>query len=77
MKDIVIGQRQIRREIRILLILFVVAVLVNVYAIIAKDTMWSELFTQLHYTIALALFLYVVIGILRLVVCGIGRLFKR
>jgi len=76
MKDIVIGQARIKRELQVLLGCFVAAVLFNVYAIVSRGTEWSELFTQLHLTIAVAVVFYVVLGFLRLIVFGSQRLLK-
>lgn len=76
MKDIVIGQASIKRESLVLSISFVAAVLINVYAIATRGTEWSELLSQLHITLAIAVFLYVVLGVLRLVLFGIRRLVK-
>jgi len=77
MKDIVITPRAVRREFLILLLCFVVAILLNVFAIATRGTSWSELLSQWHIMLALSVVLYVLLGIIRLVVCGIIRLFKR
>ncbi|MFC1640019.1 hypothetical protein ACFL3B_04570 [Gemmatimonadota bacterium] len=74
MKDIVIGQARIKRELLVLSICFVAAVFLNVYAIAAKGTEWSELLSQLHLTLAVAIVFYVVLGVFRLIVFGIRRL---
>ena len=76
MKDIVIGQARIKREILALSICFVAAVLINVYAIATRGTEWSELLSQLHITLAVAVFLYVVLGVIRLGIFGTWRLVK-
>jgi hypothetical protein len=74
MKDIVIRQVRIKREFLVLSVCFVAAILLNVYAIATRGTEWSELFTQLHITSALALFFYLVLSIVRLVYFGAKRL---
>jgi hypothetical protein len=74
MKDIVIRQVRIKREFLVLSVCFVAAILLNVYAIATRGTEWSELFTQLHITLALALFFYVVLSIVRLGIFGAKRL---
>lgn len=74
MKDIVIRQARIKREFLVLSVCFLAAILLNVYAIATRGTEWSELFTQLHITLALALFFYVVLSIVRLVYFGAKRL---
>ena len=72
MKDIKITNQHIRRELLWLLIAFVIANFMNVYAISAYETSWSEMFSQLGYIIILSFVLYVVLWILR----GIFRLVK-
>jgi len=77
MKAIVIGQEKIKRELWILLICFVVAILFNVYAIATKGTEWTELWSQLHVAVLLSVVLYVLLGIIRLILYGIVRPFSR
>ncbi len=74
MKDIVIRQERIKRELLVLCFCFVAAVLFNVYAIATRGTRWSELLSQLHVTLAVAIVFYVVLAIVRLIVYGIRRL---
>lgn len=76
MRDIVIGQARIKREILVLSMCFLAAEILNVYAIATKGTEWSELFTQLHIALALAIVLYLVLGLVRLVVFGVLKLAK-
>lgn len=76
MRDIVIGQARIKREFLVLSICFVAAVLLNVYAIATRGTEWSELLTQLHIALAVAIVLYLLLGIIRLIVLGAWRLVK-
>ena len=77
MKDLVISARQLRREGRLLLACLVVALVVNVVSILVYDTAWVELITTLHYTVALGLALYLVVGLVRLVATGLRRLASR
>ena len=76
MKDIVLKQARIKRELLVLLICLIAAVLFNVYAIATKGTEWSELLSQLHLTLAVAIVFYVVLGVFRLIVYGVRRLVK-
>ena len=76
MKDIVITQARIKREFLVLLLCFVAAVFFNIYAIVTKGTQWSELFSQLHLTIAVAIVFYLLAGLVRIPVAGIRRLVK-
>lgn len=77
MKDIVIPGRRITRELMILIGCIAIALVVNIYAILKYKTEWKEVVTTLHITIALGVVIYVVLGILRLVVSGTARLFRR
>ncbi len=77
MKDILISSRRIAREIQIFLACFVLALALNAYAIHTYNTQWKELLTTLHITIALAIVMYVLLGILRLIFGSVSRLFKR
>lgn len=77
MKDIVITGAVIRRELWWLLAAFIVANLMNVYAIAAYDTEWKELVSTLGYVFALSVVLYVFTALLRLAVRGFRRLMSR
>jgi len=72
MKDIVVKASVIRRELILLGVLFLVAFMMNVYAIVVHQGQWSELLSQLHVVVLLTLFLYVLILLIRLVFWG-GR----
>lgn len=77
MKDIVISGRWIVREALILAVCFVVALGVNVYAILRYGTEWKELFTTLPITAVLALLIFALLAALRLVAYGCRRLFRQ
>ncbi len=66
MKDLVISAKFIRREIPMLLLSILLALAINVYAIIAFKTQWIELLTTWHITLMLALGLYVLLIVPRL-----------
>jgi hypothetical protein len=70
MKDIVIKERVVKRELILLLGMFVVAFLMNIYAIIVHDGNWSELVSQLHIVGLLTLFFYVLVLLIRLLYLG-------
>lgn len=76
MKDLVIHDYQVLREIGILLICLLLAEGVNAGAIIAYHRPWYELFTQIGYVVCFTLGLYVLIAIIRLIVLLIRKLFK-
>ena len=77
MKDFVLTAVQIRRELRLFIFCLAAALVLNAVAIVIYDTSWVELATTLHYTVALGLALYVVLGLVRLVGGGIRRLTSR
>jgi hypothetical protein len=73
MRDIYITVRQQKREIKYFLICLMLAISVNIYAIIKYDTAWKELYSQWFYVLALTIFFYFVIGIFRII---IGKIWK-
>lgn len=77
MKDVLISGRRMNREIMIFIGCFVIAFALNIYSIIKYKTAWSELLTTLHITLLLAIVIYVLFGLLRLILCGLSRLFRR
>lgn len=77
MKDITIKASTIRRELYVLLAMLILAFLTNVYAIISYGGQWSELISQLHIVVALTIFYYIFVGIIRLIVAGIRKLIVR
>ena len=66
MNDTVITAYQKKREAVILLVLFLVACLINLIAIISYHTAWSELITELPRVIILTLILYALTGVIRI-----------
>jgi len=77
MKDVLIPGRRIARELKIFCGCFVFALGLNVFAIIRYRTEWKELLTTQPITFALALVIFIAFGILRLLVGGLARLFRR
>jgi len=77
MKDIVIKGKEILREIYILIACFVVAELVNVYAILQFDRPWTELYSMIGMVLALAIILYILLAILRALLGLIIKIIKR
>ena len=66
MKDTVISAVVKRRELKIWLVCFVVANIVNWAAIIKFDTPWYEVFTQIGYVVVSSLVLYVLLLLVRI-----------
>jgi hypothetical protein len=77
MKDLVISNRRIIRELRVLLICFVIALLINAGAIVFYKTEWKELLTTLPMTAVVVLALYGLSVVFRLIVRGIAILLRR
>ena len=67
MKDITITGRQLRRETLYLVACFVVAFLINVYAVIHFHRPAIELLSQLGFVVVITVALYIVIAILRVI----------
>ncbi len=76
MNDIILRGAAIKRELTVLLISFVVAFGVNVYAVIAYETQWSELLTSMGFVLILTLIFYLVAGLVRLLIKGIIAIVK-
>ena len=77
MKDTVISSAFKKRELTLILACLVAAVLFNMYSIIKFKTEWKELFTQFHVVLLVAVFFYIVLAILRILVSGIRYLVKK
>ena len=77
MKDIIIKSDTVKRELLVFGACFVLACLMNIYAIAQAGTPWVELLTQLGYVIVIAVVLYVLIGILRAIVSFLLNPFLR
>lgn len=77
MKDIVIKGSDVRRELIVFAACIVVMVCVNAGAIIAYDRPWTELFTQVGYTLTGALVIYLAAGLVRLLILLITKLLKK
>lgn len=68
MQPIIISPQAIKREIRFLATAFIMANLMNIYAIITYKTNWIELISSLHILIILSFFLYFIILLARLII---------
>ena len=66
MKDIQIPGTRIRRELIWLLVSLLLSVIFNIYSIVKFNTAWKELITQLHVVIILALIIYFLLILVRL-----------
>ncbi len=77
MKDWVITGRHVRRELWVLLGCLLAACLVNVYAIVRYARPVSELWTQIGYVVVLALVVYLLLALLRLLAAGVLALVRK
>lgn len=68
MKDIVFTKRRQKKELFIFGACFAVGFLMNLISIIVFKTPWHEIFTQLGYVFAIAIALYLIIAIVRLII---------
>lgn len=77
MKDIIITKRRQKTELKTFLVCFLVAFCLNVYAIVAYDGKWKELFFSLGFVVAAAVTLYVLFTVIRVCVYVIRRALRR
>ena len=77
MKDIIIKEKHIRRELYLILVSFVLAFVVNVGAIVAFDRPWSELYSQIGYVLFITVGIYVVLATVRIIIALIYRMFRK
>ena len=68
MKDIGFTKRRQKKELFIFGTCFAVGFLMNLISIIVFKTPWHEIFTQLGYVFAIAIALYLIIAIVRLII---------
>ena len=71
MKDITIKAETFKKELTILLGCFILAFLVNFYAIITREGAFVELFSQIGIVVVISLAFYAVAAIIRSIVYGI------
>lgn len=74
MKDTLITARRKRKELFSWLICFIIANLLNLYAIITYKTSYMELLTSIFYVIIFSCVLYIVWAFLRILCYGIKLL---
>ena len=76
MKDIIIKGAIFKRELLFFLLSILIAFGMNIYAIISFETSWAELLTQLPFIILVALIIYLIILLARILFLGIYKLLK-
>lgn len=77
MKDIIITQKRIKKELRTLLVCFVLAIVTNVGAIIYYKTSFFEIITSLLYVLVFAIAIYLLWSFIRIVAILISSLLKK
>ena len=77
MKDIIITQKRIKKELTAFLVCLLLGILANTGAIIWYKTSFSELFTSFHYVAAFSVALYLLWSFIRIVVLLIGKALKK
>lgn len=77
MKNIIITARRRKVELVTLLVCFVLANLLNIYAVVTYNTPMTELFTSLGYVVVTTFVLYILWTLIRFVIYGIGRIFRK
>ena len=77
MKDITITAQRQQIELCTLLACFVIANLVNLYAILSHDAPLSEMYTSLGYILVLTAVVYALWTILRIIYYGTKKLILR
>ncbi|MDR3261389.1 MAG: hypothetical protein LBT78_06090 [Tannerella sp.] len=77
MKDIRFSAKRQKQELCLLCAGLAVAFALNVFAILFYHTEWKELWTQLLWVVCIGIGLYALSVVLRGVICGVRRLFKK
>ena len=77
MKDITITGLRIKKEIIIAVVSLLAAIILNIFSIAKFKTDWSELFGQLHVVILVAIAIYILVLIFRLIFWGIAGLIQK
>lgn len=77
MKDIIIKGSRIKRELKFWLVSFLIAVIINIYAIIEYNTNWIEIFSQLHIVVIVSILIYILLILIRSVWFYIRHLMKK
>ncbi len=77
MREILITSNRLKKELVSLAIMLLIALSLNVYAIIAYHTKWSELITELPVVLLIALVLYIFYTIIRIIIVLIRAGFRK
>lgn len=77
MKDYLITAQRQKKELIILLYCFILALLLNIAAILIYGSPWIEVISQMGYVVLVGLVIYAVLLLLRLVIFFVKSLFSR
>ena len=77
MKDLTITAKQIRRELILLLVCFVIAEGVNIFSMIKYETPWTEFFTQIGFVLIITAALYIILIALRVLIWFVKLIIDR
>lgn len=76
-KDSVITAKRKKRELIVALSCFAAAFLLNAYSVIRYSCSWTELFSQIGYMCVIAVILYAVVTVIRVIVALICSLMRK
>lgn len=77
MKDITITNERQKKELKMFLLCFIIAFCLNIYAIIAYDGKWRELFWSLGFVFTASILLYILLSAVRFCLFAIKKLVRR
>ena len=77
MKDVVLKGKWIKRELIIIISIYIFANLLNLVSIICYKTEWNELFTSQLFVLYLTEWLYIISVIIRVIHLGLRVLIKK
>lgn len=77
MKDRVFTVKRQIKELRILLLCLVFTFLLNIVAVIIYKTPWIEILTEIGYVVSVAIILYLIILLIRLIIFSVKALLGR
>lgn len=77
MKDIRIKWKWIKRELLILVVIYLFVNLLNIFSILLYNTNWGELFSSQGYVLFFTEWLYLASIVVRLLLLGLSFLMKK
>lgn len=76
MKDLVISGKRIKTELWVFVACLVAMELLNIYSIIRYRGEWTEVIMSIGYVVTASVIVYLLLGVIRLIVAGILKIFK-